>query len=157
MSFTKQSQILLVNGKYPNLHGTLSLCHKMLSYPSHVIAYSTIVLVVPPSYCDANSDPSGDFGNRAVRDLSWPCGRHLSKSQVCILHWRLLGVLVSFRSLYHISQTPNWTCIDGHLSVFVPFLYLCSQGPAKWTCWCCSWPPCSSNSSPEVAAAKSAS
>ena len=32
-------------------------------------------------------------------------------------------MLVPFRPLYHISQTPNLTCMDGHLSVFIPLLY----------------------------------
>ena len=72
------------------------------------------------------------FGTRAVWSPPWPCGKFLSKSQVGIIHWRLL-------------------------SVFVPFLYPCSHGPVKWACWCCSWPPCSSNNSPQVTDAKSTS
>ena len=80
------------------------------------------------------------FGNRAVWDLPWPFGKLLSKSQVCIIHWRLLGVLVPLRPLYHISQTLNFTWIACQLSVFVSLLHPCSHGPAKWVCWCCSWP-----------------
>ena len=94
------------------------------------------------------------FGTRAIWDLPWPCGKILPKSHVCIIHWRLLGMLVPLRPLYQISQTLNLTCIHDHLSVFVPLLYPCSHGPAKWTYLCSSWPPCSSNSSPQVAAAK---
>ena len=41
--------------------------------------------------------------------------------------------------------------------VVVPFLYPCCYGPAKQTCWCYTWPPCSSNNSPQVADAKSTS
>ena len=29
-------------------------------------------------------------------------------------------MLVPSQPLYHISQTPNWTCIDGQLSVLCP-------------------------------------
>ena len=41
--------------------------------------------------------------------------------------------------------------------MFIPFLYPCSHDPTKWTCWCCGWAPYSSNSSPQVASAKSTS
>ena len=39
-----------------NIH-ILKLCHKMLSQPSHLMEYSTTVMVVVPSHCDANNTP----------------------------------------------------------------------------------------------------
>ena len=58
--------------------------------------------------------------------------------------------LVPLRPLYYISQTPNWACIGYQLSVFVPCLYSCCHGPAKWTFMCCSWPSYNSNNSSQA-------
>ena len=127
----------------------------MLSHPSHLIVHSMTVQVAPPVLQCQWHHLMVIFAPRTVWDLPWPCGKILPKSQVCIIHWRLLGMLVPLRPLYHISQVSNLTCIDGHLSAFVPLLYPCSHGPSKWTCWHCGWPHCSSNSSLQVAAAKS--
>ena len=135
------------------LQSSWNFWHKLLSHPSYLIIHSITVQVAPPPHCDANSSPQWwIFGTRAVLDLPWPCGKILPTSQVCIIYWRLLGMLIPLRSLYHISQTPNLTCTDSHLSA-APFSYACSHGPAKWTYWWCSWLPYSSNSSPQVAAA----
>ena len=136
----------------------MKLWYKMLSHPSHLILNCITVQVVLPSWHDTNSNPLVVmFGTRAVWDLPWPCGKILPKSQVCIIYWRPLGMLLLLTPLYHIPQTPSLTCIDGHLSMFLPLLYPSSHGPAKWTCWCCNWPPCSSNSNPQVTTAKSTS
>ena len=135
----------------------MKVWYKMLSHPSHLIVHSITVQVVPPSCCDADSAPwwwilelelFGTFPDLVSR---------FCQNLKSVIHWRFLGMFVPSRPLYHISQTPNLTCIDGHLSMFVPLLYPCSHGPAQWTCWCCSWPPCSSVNSLQVAAAKSSS
>ena len=55
--------------------------------------------------------PGVIFGTRAVWNLPRSCEKILPKFQACIIHWRLLGMLVPLRPLYHTSQTSTWPAL----------------------------------------------
>ena len=81
----------------------------MLSPPSHLMVYSTTVLVVPPSHCDANDPPIGDFF------LYYGC------LEPSLPMWEASVKIPSlYLSLYHCSHGPaKWTCWHYSLPIAV--------------------------------------
>ena len=101
---------------------------------------------------------SGDFlVLELLETFPWPCGKTSAKISSLYITLKALGHVGTFMtSLSHLTDSQ----MDLHWhppECVLPFLHTCSHVPSKWNCWHCSWSPCSSNISPQVAAAKSTS
>ena len=83
--------------------------------------------------------PSGDFSYWSCFGPSltlWEASAKISSLQHTLKAPRCVGIfetsITSHRLPTGPALTATWVCC----TVLVP----CSHGPAKWTCWFCSWP-----------------
>ena len=103
----------------------------MFSHPGYFIYTLLTVQVVPTLHHDAKTIPwCCVFGIRAVWSTLGAPGSMLTRSEVCILLWRYLSLLVPLWTLVTSSYNPpppDLTCVDSHLSMLVSLLSLYSH------------------------------